>query len=1044
MSPSDFYRRQPTDLADYLRAAWRYRHRAALGEPRSTLASVAAETRVSPTYLDRIWKTLNAPGEKVGPIAALQAKWNSLPPPKSAVPHVTAKRDGGSIARSRTAVVVPQEQASRPASRAFVQHDSHEAAIHVASVVGSASSQTRDQSGREGEHEDGWPAGTAPHGAVGPGHLRVVARIVSAGQGEAGAARPQAGVANVVIRPLPNGMASQSAPRQNSVPQGAGRYGGPGEDEVRAECEAIRDWAIGLRMKLASHFDNLRVPRGFSSGGQCFVLWKDEQYATHRSTLNPAGLQFGGVPATHTITQRRFGQRRQQAPPAQTVTDPVDPDLFVPEPAAERAPYMESFERFCSVIPDAFYISERGRMFVDEPGDRGRLLTAGLHNSMGVFRDDQPLMELILDENGRRELDHLWQDFDMVAFIPERMHAEFFVYERAEAGTITDTEFNFARAEDKEALTDGKIKLLGDLYLAKAKRNDCDAATEKAIVDHFAWVSKTIRGVERERVAAEPVHVRSLLDFAQRAYRRPLSEAERADLVAFYQGLRQKEGLTHEEAIRDSIVRVLMSPNFLFRLDLDGDMPSAAKPTTGPASRPTAIHAAPQLHAATRPASQGPRHARTEVPEGHRAERPGATELTESSAGRRKATGFAPSQWAAGGSRTAAAVGRGNPIVVAAAYRLADQSRRSARPAKPSTPPAAAPGLQPLPDYALASRLSYFLWASMPDRELLAHAAADDLHRPDVLIAQARRMLRDPKARALAVEFGGNWLDFRRFEEHNAVDRSRFPAFTDALREAMYEEPIHYLEDTFENDRSVLDLLYGKRTFVNAPLARYYGMTGLKPGADTWVRVDDADKYGRGGLLPMAVFLTKNSPGLRTSPVKRGYWVVKRVLGEVIPPPPATVPALPSDESKMGDLTLRQALAAHRANPACAACHARFDSYGLVFEGYGPVGELRTKDLGGKPIDARAPFPGGPDRSGVAGLQDFIRQKRQKDFIENFDRKLLSYALGRGLQPSDEPLLQTMETRLAKADYRFDTLVDSIVTSRQFCFRRASMAVASN
>ena len=149
----------------------------------------------------------------------------------------------------------------------------------------------------------------------------------------------------------------------------------------------------------------------------------------------------------------------------------------------------------------------------------------------------------------------------------------------------------------------------------------------------------------------------------------------------------------------------------------------------------------------------------------------------------------------------------------------------------------------------------------------------------------------------------------------------------------MFEEPLRFLMDEFQNNRSVLDMLYGKYTFVNAPLAKHYGMTDVKPSTGDWVRVDNADHYGRGGLLPMAVFLTKNSPGLRTSPVKRGYWVVKRVLGETIPPPPANVPALPADESKMGDLTLRQALAQHRADPACAGCHARFDSYGLVFEG---------------------------------------------------------------------------------------------------------------
>jgi hypothetical protein len=806
-----FYRRQPTDYVDYFQAAWRYRYRTALGAPKATLPSVAAAAKVSQRYLERIWNTLNAPGENVGPLARLQAMWNALPSPEKRQP-----------------------------------------------------------------------------------------------------------------------------------------------DAVRAGCVAMRDWVVDLRKKVAWHFDNLRVPPGFSDGGQCFVLWKDRQYASHRRLLNPNALQIGGVPPSGVPPARR---RDGEMQPERNGTDPADPMLSVPQEESARAPYLASFSRFCSVFPDAFYIAERGRMFVDDPGDQGRLLSAGLHNSMGYFRDDTPLMELILDENGRRELDRLWLDFDMIAFVPERMHLEFFVYERAEAGTITDPEFNFARAEDRDALSDAKIRLLADLYLAKARRNGGEPPALQAIEEHFKWVETNIRAIEKARLAAEPLHLKALLAFARRAYRRPLSQVEETRLLAFYRSLRQQEGLSHEDAIRDSVVSILMSPNFLFRLDLeDADDAFRSASQTGRAAQARSVSAARQMAALSPP-------------------------------------------------------GR---------------------------------GVQPLSDYALASRLSYFLWSSMPDEALLSHAAAGDLHRPEVLIAQSRRMLHDPRARALALEFGGNWLDFRRFEEHNAVDRERFPSFNDDLREAMFEEPVRFFMDAFQNERSVLELLYGKYTFVNATLARHYGMADVRAAGKEWVRVEDADRYGRGGLLPMAVFLTRNAPGLRTSPVKRGYWVVRRLLGEYIPPPPPTVPALPGDESKLGDRTLRQALAQHRANPVCAACHARFDSYGLVFEGYGPIGERRSRDLGGKPVDTRAPFPDGSERSGVAGLQDFIRERRQKDFTVTLGRKLLSYGLGRSLQPSDDPTLLEMQRRLAAGGYRFETLVETVVTSRQFRNRRAGTAVAQN
>jgi len=324
----------------------------------------------------------------------------------------------------------------------------------------------------------------------------------------------------------------------------------------------------------------------------------------------------------------------------------------------------------------------------------------------------------------------------------------------------------------------------------------------------------------------------------------------------------------------------------------------------------------------------------------------------------------------------------------------------------------------------------------MPDAELMQHAAAGDLHQPGVLRAQARRMLKDPKAGGFATEFTGNWLVFRQFETNNSVDRQRFPAFDDGLREAMFQEPIHFMQDTIQHDGSVLDLLYGNYTFVNPQLAKFYGMPDVSGDPDTWVRVDNADKYGRGGILPMAVFMTQYSPGLRTSPVKRGNWVVQKVLGIRVPPPPPVVPELPSDESKT-DLPIRAMLEQHRKNPFCAGCHQRFDSFGLVFEGYGPVGNARATDMAGRPVDNSATFPGGVEATGVAGLRTFIRDHRQDRYIENLSRKVLVYALNRSLQLSDESLVDKMKTGLAADGYRLRALVEAVVTSPQFLNKRA-------
>ncbi len=787
----DFYKRQPTDLADYFLAAWRFKHRAKFGQADATLADIAADRKVSPKYLATVWAALEETPESVGPMVRLQAMWRELP--------------------------------------------------------------------------------------------------------------------------APNGEA---------------------QDAARGGCEQMRDFVVSLREKLQPKFSNL-VLKGVAAGSQPFILWKNRQYATHRTSLNRDALQIDGVEAPDTAATDT--DAKVEADPRDDDEDGIDkpdqskpkrdPGLTIPADENERARHIAAFERFCAVFPDAFYVSERGRMHLErskEKQDKGRLLSAGFHNSMGYFRDDLPLYELILDDEGRRELDRLWQELDFITLAPMRQLKDFIFYECAEPPrTIKGPEFDFARSEDKDIASEAKIKRLAEVYLAKAresaKAKRASEAAIPAIEDHFKNLNASIRWVEQAQHAAEPSHIAALLAFAQRAYRRPLSATERDDLVAFYRSLREKDELEHEEAIRDCVVSVLVSPHFCYRFDL----------------------------------------------------------------------------------------------------------------AKPGE------GARPLSDFELASRLSYFLWSSMPDEPLLARAAAGELQRPEVLAAEARRMLRDGRVRGLATEFGGNWLDFRRFEEHNSVDRERFPIFDNDLRLAMFEEPVRFILDVVCEDRSVLDFLYGRHTFVNPALARHYGMPDSDMKSDEWVRIDGAQQYGRGGLLPMSVFLTANSPGLRTSPVKRGYWVVRRLLGEYIPPPPPQVPELPRDEAELGDLTLREVLAKHREDKSCASCHARFDSFGLVFEGYGPVGDRREKDLGGRAVDTAATFPDGSDGSGVDGLVRYLREERQDDFLDNLCRKLLAYGLGRTLMASDDATLHDMRTKLLASDYRFSSLAESIVTSPQFRNKRS-------
>jgi len=714
---------------------------------------------------------------------------------------------------------------------------------------------------------------------------------------------------------------------------------------VREACVKMRNYVVKIRKLTARQFRSPRV-QGLAGTSQPLMNWKLRAFAAHRRDFDRAALQVEGEPPPVLPASPKSGGVPTEDDVAQhnailAVRARVgDPDLLVP--AGQRERYERSFAKFSSVFPDAFYIRERGRFYPDDSEDKGRLLSAGFHNVMGFFRDDTPLMELILDEQRQKELDLLWLEFDTIADFTARTYIQFYFNQSGEIEGRGRESGSF-RPSDQEITSEKVIFALRDQYLAKAEAGG-DETARQAIREHFARVNATLRTVERTRLEAEPSHLAALLQFASRAYRRPLAQSERDDLLAYYRSLREKSGLTHEDAMRDMIVLILMSPDFCYRLD-----------------------------------------------------------LTDSGAG----------------STPPAVISR----------------KKSSAPIRRVSVKAPAARIRPLSDYALASRLSYFLWASMPDDELMARAAAGDLHQHQVLAGEARRMLKDKRSLALATEFAGNWLGFRRFEDHAGVDRARFPEFTNTLREAMFQEPIRFIDDLIRNDGSMLDVLYGRHTFVNRVLAVHYGIPEGRIKDGDWVRIDDARQYGRGGVLPMAVFLTRNSPGLRTSPVKRGYWVARQVLGEVIPPPPPSVPELPSDEAKM-NLPLRQMLAKHRQHPSCAGCHQRFDGFGLAFEGYGPVGERRTKDLAGRPVDTQAEFPGGAQGKGVEGLAEYIREHREKDYVNNLCQKLLVYALGRDLQLSDELLLDEMRNAFVAGGHRFSTLIESIVVSPQFMNRR--------
>jgi len=355
-------------------------------------------------------------------------------------------------------------------------------------------------------------------------------------------------------------------------------------------------------------------------------------------------------------------------------------------------------------------------------------------------------------------------------------------------------------------------------------------------------------------------------------------------------------------------------------------------------------------------------------------------------------------------------------------------------------PKATAP--QGLDDFQLASRLSYFLWSSMPDEELLGLAEKGVLGSQ--VEAQVRRMLQDPRSAALVQNFGMQWLQIQRLATFQP-DSKLFPAFDENLRKAMLRETELFLGEIIQEDRSLLDLVDADFTYVNRTLARHYGIEGdafkggegrgRRGGGDRrggdFVRVTLPDRK-RGGLLTQASILTATSNPTRTSPVKRGKWVLEQILGTPPPPPPPNVVGLEDQKELAG--TLRQRMEQHRANAACANCHQQMDTLGFAFENFDAIGRFREKDADGA-IDPSGKLPDGHEFQGPGDLRTLLRDK--KDLVaRNLAEKLTTYALGRGLEFYDERALRKILAEVARSDYRFSSLVVSIVQSDPFRMRR--------
>lgn len=342
----------------------------------------------------------------------------------------------------------------------------------------------------------------------------------------------------------------------------------------------------------------------------------------------------------------------------------------------------------------------------------------------------------------------------------------------------------------------------------------------------------------------------------------------------------------------------------------------------------------------------------------------------------------------------------------------------------------------PLTDWELASRLSYLLWSSLPDEELRRAAAAGELQDREQVVKQTRRMLRDQKAQRFASEFFGQWFGFYRFDQYRGIDPKRFPEFSDDLKHAMHAEAVLFFDHIVRDDRPVREILFADYTFLNESLAKHYGV-GRDFDSAAHTRVDQLSDDHRGGLFGLGAVLAVTSAPLRTSPVKRGDWILRRVLGTPVPPPPADAGSIAADDVSADGLTVRKRLEAHRSDAACMNCHSRIDPLGFALENYDPLGRWRETYRDGQAIETSGKLTDGREISGPDGLRDYLR-KHERLFQRTLSTKLVGYALGRRESIHDVKLIENMMNDL-ESDGRFGRLIERIVTSRQFGYRRGGL-----
>lgn len=872
-----------------LYVAWNYQHRVALGEPRATLAELSAREGINPRFGQHIWQVMNKPS-LLYPTSEITSRWHKLPVPgPGSKQAVKAAARAGCDEIQKFIVTWP--------SWLFARGDLAAGGAGDESPL-EFSSRTLDvKPVYRFAYVKGGRGGTAQPG---PAKIYLNVALVNPAMGD----KP------VVIWRNPTIGFRSFVPR---APAKAGESVVMTAEEVQAAANLRRGiLPPGPRQKLrevvspetAQSLKFGQGPSGITVGPDDFVSEGSVMFEVpmpegpYRMNLQ-VDAEIGGQRdevVRIVISDRADGMTRGQ--PTRTLLGDMNSRGY----QTFRAGVME----FATLLPPNSHgePTPADKDPVPEPFDSTYNVPEhdDFVQKVKYHRDDRFVVENLIDAPVRKRLDQAWND----------LYASFEYHDNYLR--LLAAHFNF------------DLKGKGIAQMDKAQI----AALPPAMRKYVLPLRREYEVAQAAEAAARPGHVADCLAFASRAWRRPLTEKEKLSLRAFYETTLAADP-DHTKAIRALLTRILVAPQFLYRVEpLMTDTPAMRKVVDN--------------------------------------------KVTDNSTTR------------------------------------------------------------PLTNWEMAGRLSYFLWSSIPDDELRRAASAGELTETKGIERQVRRMLADPKARRLSTEFFGQWLGFYHFDQHKGVDTGRFTDFSDDVKEAMYDEAVSFFEHIVRKNRPIHEILSADYTFLNQDLARFYGVTKEVKSTEEVEKVEGVTAFHRGGLLRLGAVLTATSAPLRTSPVKRGDWILRRILGTPTPPPPADAGSLPADDKLFGGLSLKAKLEQHKRKASCATCHTRIDPLGFSLERYDPTGRWREQYADGKPIEDSAALPDKTEIAGVDGLLRYI-QSRDAQFRKTLSRKMVGYAMGRTVTPSDQLLIERMIK--SGGDATFADLATEIAISKQFRNRPA-------